>query len=220
MEDKDAIIKTLPFWEHLSNDEKNIVSEKSVLRTYKKGTTIRSSDGGCLGMILTLCGEIRVYILSEEGREITLFRIRNGEACVLSASCVITQIAFETNMVAETDTEVLIIPVSVFGKLAENNIYVKCFMYELMTERFSNVIRNMQQMIFCGFDKRLAEFLLNEYERTGIKTIRMTHEQIAKELGSAREVVARMMKRFSAEGLVEVRRGAVTLKDLRKLQNI
>lgn len=220
MEDKDAIIKNLPFWEHLSKDEKNIVSEKSVLRTYKKGMSIRSSGGGCLGLILILCGEIRVYILSEEGREITLFRIRNQEACVLSASCVITQITFETNMAAETDTEVLIIPASVFGKLAENNIYVKCFMYELMTERFSNVIRNMQQMIFCGFDKRLAEFLLNEYERTGIKTIRMTHEQIAKELGSAREVVARMMKRFSAEGLVEVRRGTVILKDLRKLQNI
>ena len=142
-------------------------------------------------MLFVLSGEIRTYLLSEEGREVTLFRLYPGELCVLSASCVISQITFDTQMTAGMDTDVLIIPANVIAALKEKNLYVRCFLYELATKRFSDVMWAMQQIMFKGLDRRLAEFLLAEAERTGSDTIRMTHEQLAQHISSAREAVAR-----------------------------
>ena len=156
-------------------------------------------------MLFVLSGEIRTYLLSEEGREVTLFRLYPGELCVLSASCVISQITFDTQMTAGMDTEVLIIPANVIAALKEQNLHVRCFLYELATKRFSDVMWAMQQIMFKGLDRRLAEFLLAEAERTGSDTIRMTHEQIAQHISSAREAVARMLKSFSEDGLVELK---------------
>ena len=130
-------------------------------------------------MLFILSGEIRTYLLSEEGREVTLFRLYPGELCVLSASCVISQITFDTQMTAGMDTDVLIIPANVIAALKEKNLHVRCFLYELATKRFSDVMWAMQQIMFKGLDQRLAEFLFAEAERTGSDTIRMTHEQIA-----------------------------------------
>jgi CRP/FNR family transcriptional regulator len=93
-------------------------------------------------------------------------------------------------------------------------------MYELIIERFSEVMWAMQQILFMGFDKRLAVFLYDEYSRTGFNEIKMTHEQIAKMTGSAREVVSRMLKRFADDGLVEFRRGIIILKDISRLKKI
>ena len=168
-------------------------------------------------MLFILSGEIRTYLLSDEGREVTLFRLYPGQLCVLSASCVISQITFDTQMTAGMDTEVLIIPANVIAALKEKNLYVRCFLYELATKRFSDVMWAMQQIMFKGLDRRLAEFLLAEAERTGSDTIRMTHEQIAQHISSAREAVARMLKSFSEDGLVELKRGAITLRDKNRL---
>ena len=171
-------------------------------------------------MFLVISGEIRTYLLSEEGREITLFRLYPNDICVLSASCVISQITFDTFMTAKQETEVLIVPANAIALLKERNINVKCFLYELAVKRFSDVMWSMQQIMFKSLDKRLAEFLLAEAERTGSDTIRMTHEQIAQHISSAREAVARMLKRFSEDGLVELRRGAITLRDKNRLNRL
>ena len=161
------------------------------------------------------------YLLSGEGREVTLFRIEEGGGCVLSASCVISEINFDTFLGAERDTRLLIIPSGVFARLAEGNLRVKLWMYEQAASRFSDVVWSMQNLLFNRFDRRLADFLLEEYARTGSREIRMTHEQIAQNVSSAREVVARMLKRFASDGLVDVsRRGAVRLLDTEGLKNI
>ena len=149
------------------------------IRHYEKGAFVHSNDVECLGMLFVLSGEIRTYLLSEEGREVTLFRLYPGQLCVLSASCVISQITFDTQMTAGMDTDVLIIPANIIAALKEKNLYVRCFLYGLATKRFSDVMWAMQQIMFKGLDRRLAEFLLAEAERTGSDTIRMTHEQIA-----------------------------------------
>ena len=210
----------LPFWEALTEQEKESVRNTSSLRRYKKGSFIRSGGSECLGMLLLLEGEIRTYLLSDEGREVTLFRIYPGELCVLSASCVISQITFETQITAQRDTEALIIPAGITASLKERNIHVRCFLYELAAQRFSDVMWSMQQILFKGLDRRLADFLLAERERTGSDTIRMTHEQIAQHISSAREAVARMLKHFSGDGLVELKRGAVILRDADALQKL
>ena len=134
--------------------------------------------------------------------------------------CLISQITFDTQMTTGMDTEVLIIPANIIAALKEKNLYVRCFPYELATKRFSDVMWAMQQIMFKGLDRRLAEFLLAEAERTGSDTIRMTHEQIAQHISSAREAVARMLKSFSEDGLVELKRGAITLRDKNRLNRL
>ena len=123
-------------------------------------------------------------------------------------------------MTVTKDAQLLIIPSSTFAKLIDSNIYARCFMYELAAERFSTVMWVMQQILFSRFDQRLAVFLLNEYRKTGIPEIRMTQEQIAQNVNSAREVVARMLKQFAADGLIENRRGVIVLKDIPKLEKL
>lgn len=208
-------IERLPYWDALDENERKLLRGSAVLRRYESGSMLYGGCDGesCFGMVYIVSGEIRAYILSEEGREITLFRLGDGECCVLSASCVISQISFETQMAVTRDAELLIVPSSVFGRLAESNIKVRCFLYELATERFSTVMWVMQQILFSRFDKRLASFFLDQYDKTGLKEIRMTQEQIAQNVNSAREVVARMLKQFAADGLIENRRGRIILKD-------
>ena len=200
----------LPFWSSLTEQEQETLHRSAFVRHYEKGAFVHSSDNECLGMLFVLSGEIRTYLLSEEGREVTLFRLYPGEFCVLSAACV----------TAGMDTEVLIIPANIIAALKEKNLYVRCFLYELATKRFSDVMWAMQQIMFKGLDRRLAEFLLAEAERTGSDTIRMTHEQIAQHISSAREAVARMLKSFSEDGLVELKRGAITLRDTEGLNHL
>ena len=218
--DMERTLTQLPFWPSLTEQEQETLRRSAFVRHYEKGAFIHSSDNECLGMVFVLSGEIRTYLLSEEGREITLFRMYPGELCVLSASCVISQITFDTQMTAGMDTDVLIIPANIIAALKEKNLYVRCFLYELATKRFSDVMWAMQQIMFKGLDRRLAEFLLAEAERTGSDTIRMTHEQIAQHISSAREAVARMLKNFSEEGLVELKRGAITLRDTDRLNHL
>ena len=213
-------LEQLPFWPSLSERERDMVRRSAVLRRYEKGALIHDGGNECLGMLLLLSGEIRTYLLSDEGREVTLYRLYAGDVCVLSASCVISQLTFDTQISAQQETEVLIIPASIVAALREEDLSLRCLLYELATQRFSDVMWAMQQILFKGLDRRLAGFLLDEAERTGSSTIRMTHEQIAQHISSAREAVARMLKNFSEDGLVSLKRGAITLLDRSALNDL
>lgn len=214
----ESVLERLPFWKLLTDSEKELVQQNAVIRLYKKGTRVYSRERECLGMLFVMQGEMRTYLLSEEGREVTLFRIYPNDLCVLSASCVISQISFDTQMSAQKDTEALIIPPNIVLFLKEKNLSVRCFLYELATKRFSDVMWAMQQILFKRLDQRLALFLMQESQRLGTDTIHMTHEQIAQQISSAREAVARMLKQFSEDGLVELKRGAIRLLDQKGLK--
>lgn len=218
--EKESALKTLPFWNNLSQIEKTQIVQNSQIQSFRKDQVLHGSGANCLGAIVVLDGELRSSIVSEEGREITLFRLYKGDSCVLSASCVINVITFDATLSAQTDSRLLVIGPSYFSKLADENVYVRCFMYEKLAQRFSNVMFSMQQILFKGYDKRLAQFLTSEYDRTKNPDICYTHEQIAALTGSAREVVARMLKRFSQEKLVSLKRGCVTLLDLPALKRL
>lgn len=216
----ESVLERLPFWKLLTDSEKELVRQNAVIRLYKKGTRMYSSERECLGMLFVMQGEMRTYLLSEEGREVTLFRIYPNDLCVLSASCVISQISFDTQMSAQKDTEALMIPPNIVLLLKEKNLSVRCFLYELATKRFSDVMWAMQQILFKRLDQRLALFLMQESQRLGTDTIHMTHEQIAQQISSAREAVARMLKQFSEDGLVELKRGAIRLLDQKGLKTL
>ena len=213
----EALIK-LPYWDRLAEDERQQVQKNAYVRHYEPGEPLYGSCVECVGMIHMLRGEARAYLLSDEGREITLFRVGEGDDCILSASCVLTHISFDSFMTVTKPADIMIVPVAVFGELCEKNVHVRCFAYELAARRFSSVVAVMQQLLFTRLDQRLALFLLQEYRKTGNREIRMTHEQTAQHISSAREAVGRMLKRFTEDGLIESRRGAILLKDIPGLE--
>ena len=207
----------LPYWTYLTEEEQQRVQEKALIRHFNPGDQLYGPYVDCVGMIHVLSGTVRAYILSDEGREITLFRVEGNDDCILSASCVLAHISVVSYMTVTAPSDILIVPVALFGELCEKNVHVRCFAYELATRRFSSVVSVMQQIFFTRLDQRLAGFLLQEYERTGSCLIRMTHEQIAVHIGSARESVGRTLKRFAKNGMIENRRGSVLLTDLPKI---
>lgn len=219
-EDTELVPEVLKFWDRLEAAQKRIVLNNMSTVTYKKGTTIHSGENDCIGVLLIKTGELRVYILSEEGKEITLFRLRDKEICVLSASCILDNITFEVHIDAEQDTEVLLIPSNLYRELCDTNMYAENFSDKIIIEHFSDVMWAMEQILFMSFDKRLAIFLFDEVTRTGMDVVELTHEQIAKYIGSAREVVSRMLKYFAGESLVELSRGGVKILDKKRLREL
>ncbi|WP_110953905.1 Crp/Fnr family transcriptional regulator [Anaerosinus massiliensis] len=218
--DMDLLKKSFTFWDHLNDTEKDVILQHITPANYKRGTQIHQNGSSCVGVLIIKTGGLRVYILSEDGRDITLYRHNAGDVCILTASCVLKNINFAVHIDAETDTEVLLLNAALFDQLYRNNIYIENFAYKTAMDRFSDVMWAMEQILFMSFDKRLAIFLLNEANRTGLDRIHLSHEQIAKYISSAREVVSRMLKYFATEGIVKLSRGEVTLLDKPKLEKL
>lgn len=214
------ILPKIPFWGNLSPEEKAIVSQRALTKRFNKDQIASSNSSACLGIILILSGGIRVSLISNEGREITLYRAKAGEFCVSTASCVIRQLTFEAIVTAEEDTTVLVIPSPITSRLMESNIHVRAFIFERETERYSQTIWAIQQMLFKKFDQRLASYFINAYESNGNVEIKKTQEEIARDINSAREVVARMLKDFAAKGFVEIKRGKILLKNIEALKTL
>lgn len=219
MEELMDLLPRLPFWEKLDGAEKTFVRRNSAIRRAGAGQLIYSRDCACVGLVYVLSGTLRIYALSAEGREITLLRLGPGDPCVLSASCVVKQISFDTHMMAETDAQLLVMNAEAFAELTDSNIYARCFLFEQAAESFSTVMRTMESILFERFDSRLASFLLSESERTGQKLICLTQGQIAEKVNSAREVVTRTLRQFSAEGAVRTRRGVIEIVDADALRS-
>ena len=147
-----AALAELPFWPNLTEAQRELARRGARLAQYDRGALVHGCDGQCLGMIRVQSGRLRACMLSDDGREITLYRLTDGDACVLAAACVIRQITFEVQLVADAPTELLILGAHVFQQLTAENIYVECCMYRLATERFSDVMWAMQQLLFTSFD--------------------------------------------------------------------
>lgn len=217
---KEFITNTLTFWDNLTSLQQEIILKNTSFTIYKKGENIHGGKSDCTGILLVKSGELRTYILSEDGKEITLFRFYKGDICVLSASCMLANITFDVFIDAEKDSEILLINADVFQDICNKNIYAENFSYKKTAGRFSDVMLAMQQILFMSFDKRLASFLLNELSKTDNDLISLTHEQIAKYIGSAREVVSRTLKEFEKEGLIELYRGKVKVINKMRLYHL
>ena len=182
---------------------------------YPRGACV-VNGGDDIGIMIIKSGQMRVYLQSDDGRDITLYRLFSGDVSI-SLAFAMESITFDISMDAEEDTEVLLVHPSVFHEISEKNIYVKCFSYQLAVSRFSDIMWAMQQILFMSVDRRLAIFLNNEVEKNNTVYLKLTHEQIARYMGSAREVVTRMLKYFSQEGIVELSRGGLKVIDRKKL---
>ncbi|MBQ1537180.1 MAG: Crp/Fnr family transcriptional regulator [Ruminococcus sp.] len=208
--------KVFPFWDKISDSDRAFICENSSRKIYDKGTNLHSGSD-CSGVFFVCSGSLRAYLLSEEGKDITLYRLHNGDMCMLSASCVLQTITFDVAVDAEEDSECIVLSGTAFKQMSEKYPEIRIFALETAVSRFSDVMWVMQQILFMSMDKRLAIFLHDEAARTSSDTITLTQEQIAKYIGSAREVVSRMLKYFASEGIVEVSRKGIRILDKKRL---
>ncbi|MDF2586580.1 MAG: transcriptional regulator Crp/Fnr family [Anaerocolumna sp.] len=218
--DYEFVQSVLTFWDRLSENEKKLTLDNITPVQYLKGTNIHNGEYDCIGVLLIKSGELRIYISSNEGKEITLSRLRSNDVCVLSASCILDNITFDVNIDAEQDSDILLINAGFYKQLCKQNIYADGFTDKKIIDHFSEVMWAMEQILFMSFDRRLAIFLSDEMTRNQTEVIELTHEQIAKYIGSAREVVTRMLKYFSREGIVELSRGGVRIINKKRLKEL
>lgn len=210
----------LPVWNKLTKQQQDQVAGVIEFRSVKKGTHIHDSSAECLGLIMVKSGQLRAYILSEDGREITVGRLFAYDVSLLSASCVMPDLQFNVMIEAEKDTEFWSLPACLFRNLVDESLAVSNYSRNLLSSNFSDLMWLMEQIMWRSFDKRLAAFLLEESQLEDSNVLKITHEKIANHMGTAREVVTRMLRYFQNEGMVNLTRGTIALTDRKKLEKL
>lgn len=217
---KEYYQETLKFWKDLNDNQKSLLKDSITIKHFNKGEAMRSGSSNCSGLFLIESGQVRAYIVSENGKEITLYRLFERDVCVFTASCIMKNIDFDIFIETEKETNAYLIPAGVFDRLSKESMAVSAFAHELMASRFSEVMWIMEQALFMTLDKRLAIFLLEQSNIEETDRIDITHEKIANHLGSAREVVSRMLKYFQDEGMVSLSRGTIHIINRDKLEKL
>ena len=209
-----------PIWDKLNKAEQDRITDSLITRKVTKGTVIHNGSMECTGLLLIKTGQLRAYILSDEGREITIYRLFDRDMCLFSASCIMRSIQFDITIEAEKDTDLWIIPAELYQSIMKESAPVANYTNELMATRLSEVMWLIEQIMWKSLDKRLAEFLLEEISIEGTEKLKITHETIANHLGSHREVMTRMLKYFQNEGMVKLSRGMIEITDSEKLESL
>ncbi len=210
----------LPFWNQLTPIQQNLLQQAASFRTAKAGEVIHKGAEDCVGLLIVVKGRLRAYTISDEGREMTLYRLLDRDLCLFSASCMFQSIQFDVMVEAEMETQMIHIPASVYRQVMHQSAAAANYTNELLASHFSDVMWLMDQVLFKRMDSRLAAFLLEESELNQSRSLKITHETIARHLGSAREVVTRMLKYFQEEGLVTLSRGTVSIQDEKRLRDV
>ena len=193
-----------PVWDKLNDDQKNKIEKAAILRKFSKGDILHNGSSDCSGLILVKSGQLRAYINSEDGREITIYRLFEYDICLFSASCIMNSIQFDITIMAEKDTESIVIPSDIYKSIMEESAPLANYTNEIMASRFSDVMW----------------LLINESVIDNSDVLNITHEKIGNHLGSPREVVTRMLKYFSNEGMISLSRGKIEIVDKKKLESI
>ena len=209
-----------PIWNKLTPEQQQRIAGVIEHRNVKKGTFIHDSSAECLGLVMVRSGQLRAYILSEDGREITFGRLFDYDVSLLSASCVLPDLQFNVMIEAEKDTEFWSIPACLFKDLMEESLAVANYARSLLSSNFSELMWLMEQIMWKSLDKRLAAFLREEMSIEDTAKLKITHEAIANHLGTHREVITRMLRYFQNEGVVRLSRGVIEIADSAKLEEL
>lgn len=215
-----ALSEYFPIYDKLTKEQQELLNAHASKRTVPPGTILHNGDATCMGLLVIRDGQLRAFLTSEEGREITLYRLFARDICLFSASCMLNSIQFEITITAEKETEFWIIPPYVYKNLMDNSLAVSNYTNQIMATRFTDIMWLVEQIQWKSFDKRLAHFLLEECAIEETDVLKITHEKIAAHLGTAREVVTRMLKYFQAENMVQLTRGAIEILDEEKLEQL
>ena len=214
------IANYLPVWNKLTKEHQQQITNTISTRSIKKGTIIHNGCKSCVGVFLILSGQLRAYILSDEGREITLYRLFDRDVCILSAPCMMRSIQFDIIIETEKDSELLLIPVETYKRIMEESAPLANYTNEIMASRFSDAMWLIEEIMWKSLDKRVASFLLEESSIEGTNCLKITHEIIANHIGTHREVVTRMLRYFQNEGFIKLTRGTVEIIDSEQLREL
>lgn len=206
-----------PVWDKLTKAQQERINHTRIEKHFPKGTIIHNGDADCTGLLLINSGQLRAYINSEEGRQVTLYRLFDRDICLFSAPCMLHSIQFEVTIEAEKDTTLWIIPPDVYKSIMEDSAPLANYTNELMASRFSDVMWLIEQIMWKNMDARLAGFLLDESSIEDTNELKITHEVIANHLGTHREVITRMLRYLQNEGIVKLSRGTITILHKEKL---
>ena len=209
-----------PIWNKLTREQQERLRGVTELQQIPRGTVVHDGSPECKGMVLVKSGQLRAYLLSDEGREVTICRFFEMDICLFSASCVMPNMMFDVFIEAEKDTEIWVIPACLYQNLMDESLPLSNYSHALITNHFSEVMWLMEQIMWKSFDKRLAGFLVEESRIEETAALKITHEKIAAHLGTAREVVTRMLRYFQSDGMVKLTRGTVELVDKKALQRL
>ncbi|MDL2324468.1 Crp/Fnr family transcriptional regulator [Ruminococcaceae bacterium OttesenSCG-928-A16] len=209
-----------PFWNELSANYCSSLQSHSTPKQYKKGQLLHPYQNDCLGLILLRSGQLRAFILSDTGREVTLYRLLPGDICLFSASCILNSIQFDIHIEVEKDTDAYLLAPNVYEQLTTQSLVFANFTSQIMAARLSDVMWTLEQVLFKSMDSRLAAFLLEQATIEGTHTLTITHDEAARNLGTAREVVTRMLKYLQIEEIVSLSRGKIKIEDFEKLKQL
>ena len=217
---EEILRNAFPFWDRLTQEQRRETERPMVENIRPKRTNLHFGGGECAGVQIIKEGRARVYITSPGGGDITLFRLMDGDVSILSAACMLKGMDVELDMEMETDCVIYTIPKQVYRKLYDECSEVKDYTVEMVSEKFSDIMWLFNQFVFSNVASRLAGVLLEHRALSGSDTFSITHETLAKDAGTAREVVTRLLKQFQSDGLVRVARGRVEILDAGKLGRI
>jgi CRP/FNR family transcriptional regulator len=212
--------EVFPFVKRLDQKEKELIMENTRARNYKKGDIVHEGETDCTGVVGIIQGRVKTFMLSSKGKEVALFRLLPKDACILSASCMMNNIVFDVHVSAEEDSEILVVNAEYFEDLTKRNPEAEKFRNDIIAMRFSEVMWLVEQVMFKRMDQRIAGFLLEMINIGGTPEILLSHQEIADNLGTAREVVSRILKYFEKDGIIKISRKAILILDIDRIYEI
>ncbi|MFQ5586614.1 MAG: Crp/Fnr family transcriptional regulator, partial [Thermodesulfobacteriota bacterium] len=220
--DKKDILKKYQFYNEAEPTQQEEYEQRGNIATLHAGDFYFHEGDSCRHVALIGEGDIRVYKSGASGREVTLYHVGSGETCTLTASCILANINYPATAVAESETVALLYPAAVFREWIITRKEIQSFVFQALASRMSTVMSLVEEITFNKMDCRVAEYLLHRFTKMGnqVSTIQSTHEQIASELGSAREVISRILQEFKRLGAIELARKQIIIKDIEKLHNL
>ncbi len=214
------MFKGLLFAEALGKEEIKRVQEHAFQVDYSAGRMLVENGALCQNVYWVMDGLIRIFRMTDDGKEITYYRVGKGEACLFTMSCILDHEPFEAIAQIEKDARLLALPGYIFEDLMQGNARFRQFIFKKLLSTIGDLMMLTEEVTFHSINKRLANFLLVEKDKQRKEALTITHESIGHELGTAREVISRMLKEFEKKGWVSLSRGKITLVDIEALREI
>ncbi len=202
--------KIFPFFEDLNSQDMDKLTTYSVLRKLPKGQLMMGDNGRCNGVPLLLSGTLRLFRVAENGREINVYNVHEGELCVLAAICTLADFEYDFSAQAKEDCELAVLPPESFRQLMSESDVFKNYIFAALADKLVASLRAIEMLNFSSIEDRLSDYLYYNADESNI--VSATHEMMARDIGSSREVVSRQLKKFEKQGLLEIKRGKVQLK--------
>lgn len=211
----EAVLKLYPALRSLPAGKLAAACQPAALLSLPAGAEIFSEQQACKGFPLLLSGSIKVVKSTAGGREMLLYRVEPGGSCIITSSCLLGHTPYSARGVAESPLSLLLLPAILFDQLIAENAAFRDFVFHLFSDRIAELMQLVEEVAFHRLDQRLAKLLLAKSE-----PIHTTHQALAEELGSVREIVSRLLKGFSAQGLVALGREQISVLDRSGLQQL